>query len=202
MDLNVLKDFNGWGEKSINNLKNSIEKSKTIQLDRFIFSLGIRHIGEENAKVLAKHFLNVNKFYEASKTLIKSEKNLNELQSIDGIGNSQTESLKKFFSNKKNLKIVSELISILNINEYKFTKKRTAISGKIIMFTGGFVNKSRSELKFQAENMGAKIVSNISKKLDFLVAGSQKPTTRKINEAKELNIKILAENEWNKIIEQ
>ena len=70
------------------------------------------------------------------------------------------------------------------------------------MFTGGFVNKSRSELKFQAENMGAKIVSNISKKLDFLVAGSQKPTTRKINEAKELNIKILAENEWNKIIEQ
>ena len=144
MDLNVLKDFNGWGEKSINNLKNSIEKSKTIQLDRFIFSLGIRHIGEENAKVLAKHFLNVNKFYEASKTLIKSEKNLNELQSIDGIGNSQTESLKKFFSNKKNLKIVSELISILNINEYKFTKKRTAISGKIIMFTGGFVNKIRS----------------------------------------------------------
>ena len=203
LDLDILKNFDGWGEKSINNLKNSINRSKEISLDRFIFSLGIRHIGEENAKVLAKYFLNSKKFFNISKHLNDNNlKHLHELQSIDGIGSSQTESLKIFFSNSQNLKIVSKLISILNIKNYKYMSKKTPISGKLIMFTGGFIDKSRSELKFLAENMGAKIASTISKKTDFLVAGSQKPTTRKINDAKNLNIKILDENDWNKIVKQ
>ena len=200
LDLNVLKKFDGWGEKSINNLKNSINKSKEISLDRFIFSLGIRHIGEENAKVLAKHFINVQKFFDISKNLNNNQKYLDELQSIDGIGNSQTESLKKFFSNGQNLKVTSKLISILSIKNYEYLRTKTSISGKLIMFTGGFVNKSRSELKSLAESMGAKIVTTISKKTDFLVTGSQKPTIRKINDAKNLNIKILTEDDWNKII--
>ena len=201
LDLNVLKKFDGWGEKSINNLKNSINKSKEITLDRFIFSLGIRHIGEENAKVLAKHFLSVKFFFYISKRLnSNNSKYLGELKSIDGIGNSQTESLKKFFSNNQNLKITLKLINILNIKNYKYLKNKTPISGKLIMCTGGFVNKSRSELKSLAEGMGAKIVSAISKKTDFLVTGSQKPTIRKINDAKNLNIKILTEDDWNKII--
>ena len=123
-----------------------------------------------------------------------------ELQSIDGIGNSQIESLKKFFFNSQNLKIVSELVSVLRIKDYKYLKKKTPISGKLIMFTGTFVNNSRSELKSLAESMGAKIVSTISKKTDYLVVGSQKPTVRKINEAKHLNIKVLTEDDWNKII--
>ena len=78
--------------------------------------------------------------------------------------------------------------------------KKTPLSGKLIMFTGGFVDKSRSELKSLAETMGAKIVSTISKKTDFLVTGSQKPTIRKINDAKNLNIKIFTEDDWNKVI--
>ena len=200
LDLNVLKKFDGWGEKSINNLKNSINKSKETSLDRFIFSLGIRHIGEENAKVLAKHFINVQKFFNISKNLNNNQKHLDELQSIDGIGNSQTESLKKFFSNGQNLKVTSKLISILSIKNYEYLRKKTSISGKLIMFTGGFVHKSRSELKSLAESMGAKIVTTISKKTDFLVTGSQKPTIRKINDAKSLNIKILTENDWSKVI--
>ena len=201
LDLNNLKNFDGWGEKSINNLKNSINKSKEISLDRFIFSLGIRHIGEENAKVLAKHFLNAKKFLNTSKNINDNkQKYFEELQSIDGIGNSQIESLKRFFSNDQSLKIASKLINVLNIKGYKFLSKKTPISGKLIMFTGGFVNKSRSELKSLAESFGAKIVSTISKKTDFLVTGSQKPTPRKIHEAKNLNIKILTEDGWNKII--
>ena len=201
LDINILKKFDGWGEKSITNLKNSINKSKKISLERFIFSLGIRHIGQENAKILAKHFLNVQKFFETSKKLNKdNQRHLDELQSIDGIGNSQTESLKKFFSNDKNLKIVSKLIDLLNVEDYKHLSKKTPISGKSIMFTGGFEDRSRSELKSLAESLGAKIVSSISKKTDFLVAGPQKPTIRKINEAKNLNIKILSEEDWNKII--
>jgi DNA ligase (NAD+) len=125
---------------------------------------------------------------------------LNELQSIDGIGNSQVESLKKFFSNDQNLKTTSKLMNILSIKNYKYLNKKTFISGKLIMFTGGFVDKSRSELKSLAEAMGAKIVSTISKKTDFLITGSQKPTIRKINEARNLNIKILNEDDWKKII--
>ena len=201
LDLNILKKIEGWGEKSINNLKNSINKSKEISLDRFIFSLGIRHIGEENAKILAKYFLNEKSFFDLSKKLNDSKsKYRDELQSIDGIGNSQIESLKKFFFNSQNLKIVSELVSILRIKDYKYLKKKTPISGKLIIFTGTFVNNSRSELKSLAESMGAKIVSTISKKTNYLVVGSQKPTVRKINEAKHLNIKVLTEDDWNKII--
>ena len=98
------------------------------------------------------------------------------------------------------MKIVSELIGTLSIEDYKYVSKKTPISGKLIMFTGGFVDKSRSELKSQAESMGAKIVSSISKKTDFLVVGSQKPTVRKINEAKNFDTKILTESDWNKII--
>ena len=201
LDINILKKFDGWGEKSITNLKNSINKSKKISLERFIFSLGIRHIGQENAKILAKHSLNVQKFFATSKKLNKdNQRHLDELQSIDGIGNSQTESLIKFFSNDKNLEIVSKLNGLLNVDDYKLLSKKTQISGKSIMFTGGFEYKSRSELKSLAESLGAKIVNSISKKTNFLVAGSQKPTIRKINEAKNLNIKILSEEDWNKII--
>ena len=201
LDINILKKFDGWGKKSIVNLKNSISKSKKISLDRFIFSLGIRHIGQENAKLLAKHFLSVQQFFETCKKLnINNQNYLDELHSIDGIGTSQIDSLKKFFFNKQNLAVVSNLIILLDVKNYKLLSKKTPLSGKLIMFTGGFEDKSRSELKFLAENLGAKIVSSISKKTNFLVVGSQKPTTRKINEAKKLNVKILNEKSWNKII--
>ena len=201
LNINILKKFDGWGEKSIVNLKNSIKKSKKISLDRFIFSLGIRHIGQENAKVLAKHFLSVQQFFETCRKLNINDQNyLDELQSIDGIGISQIDSLKKFFSNKQNLMVVSNLINLLDVKNYKHLTKKTPLNGKLIMFTGGFEDKSRSELKSLAENLGAKIVSNISKKTNCLIVGPQKPTIKKINEAKKLNVKILYENDWNKII--
>ena len=150
---------------------------------------------ESVAKAREKSFFDLSKKLNDSKSKYRDE-----LQSIDGIGNSQIESLKKFFFNSQNLKIVSELVSILRIEDYKYLKKKTPISGKLIIFTGTFVNNSRSELKSLAESMGAKIVSTISKKTDYLVAGSQRPTVRKINEAKHLNIKVLTEDDWNKII--
>ena len=197
-DIDKLEKFEGWGAKSIDNLKSSINKSKKLSLDKFIFSLGIRHIGQENAKVLAKHFLTAKKFFDFSQK--KNSKNIEELSSIDGIGNSQILSLKKFFSNNQNLKIVLNLIKILKIENYSYVNVKTPISGKSIMFTGGFENKSRSELKSLAENLGAKIVSTISKKVDFLIVGSKKPTVRKINEAKDLNLNILSEKEWNNLL--
>ena len=140
-------------------------------------------------------------FFEICKKLNTDNKNyLNEFYSIDGIGISQIDYLKKFFLNKQNLIVVSNLINLLDIENYKLLVKKTPLSGKLIIFTGAFENNSRSELKVIAENLGAKILSNISKKTDFLVVGSQKPTTRKINEAKNLNVKILTEKDWNKIM--
>ena len=197
-NINKLEKFEGWGTKSIDNLRNSINKSKKLPLDKFIFSLGIRHIGQENAKVLAKHFLTAKKFFDFSQKL--NSKKIDELSSIDGIGNSQILSLKKFFSNNQNLKIVLNLTKTLKIENYSYVNIKTPISGKSIMFTGGFENKSRSELKSLAENFGAKIVSTLSKKVNFLIIGSKKPTVRKINEAKDLNIKILSEEEWNNLL--
>ena len=94
----------------------------------------------------------------------------------------------------------SKLIDLLKIEKFKHSSKKTPISGKLVMFTGGFADRSRSELKSIAESLGAKIASSITRKTDFLVAGSQKPTIRKINEAKSLNIKVLSEEEWNKIV--
>ena len=200
-NADILKKFDGWAEKSINNLKDSINASKRISLDRFIFSLGIRHIGQESAKVLAKYFLNAQKFFDTCKKLNKNNHQfIAEIQSIDGIGSSQIDSLKKFFLNDQNLKIISRLVSALEIENYRYLSKKTPISGKSIMFTGGFADKSRSELKSLAESLGAKIVSSISKKTDLLILGSQKPTVRKINDAKKLNVKILTEKDWNKII--
>ena len=101
---------------------------------------------------------------------------------------------------KTKITTISNLINLLDIQDYKILTKKTPLSRKLIMFTGTFEDKSRSELKVLAENLGAKIASNISKKTNFLVVGSQKPTTRKITEAKNLNVKILTEKDWNKIV--
>ena len=201
LDLNLLRKFDGWGDKSINNLKNSINKSKKISLERFFFSLGIRHIGQENAKVLAKHFVTAKNFFEICKKLnTGKQEHLHELNSVDGIGSAQIDSLKKFFLNHQNFKVLTDLIALLLIQDYKILSKNTPLSGKLIMFTGGFKDKSRSELKMLAENLGAKIVNSITKKTNFLIAGSHKPTKRKIDEAKKLNVKILSEKSWHKFI--
>ena len=89
---------------------------------------------------------------------------------------------------------------MLDVSDYIYLSKKTPISGKLIVFTGAFVDKSRSELKSLAESLGAKIASNVSKKTDYLVTGSHKPTVRKVNEAKNLKIKVLSEDDWNKIV--
>ena len=133
---------------------------------------------------------------------VYNQKNIDELKDIDGIGFSQIDSLKKFFLNKQNLIIVSSLIKLTNVQSYKVSAKKTPFTGKLIMFTGTFKNKSRSELKVIAENLGAKIVSKISKKTNFLVVGSEKPTTRKVLEAKNLNVRTLTEKDWDKIISE
>jgi len=199
LSFEKIKNLDGWGELSINNLKTAISKSKNITLDKFIFSIGIRHIGQENAKILASFFGTIEEFSKlfAAKT---REKILINLVDLDGIGETQTRSLVKFFSNITNIKITKELIKKLNIKNHVAQKTNGKLFNKKIMFTGGFENISRSEAKSVAEINGAKVLGSISKKLDYLIVGSSKPTKKKIDQAKELNIKVISESEWNKIL--
>ena len=199
LNFNKIKNLEGWGNLSIENLKKAIDKSRKISLDKFIFSIGIRHIGQENAKIIAGFFGSINNFQKIFelKNRIKINKNLLEL---DGIGETQTSSIENFFSNKTNLKITYNLIQELEIANFTTNKGSGIFSNKKIMFTGGFKNMSRSEAKAIAEKNGGKVLGSVSKKLDYLVVGDSKPTAKKINQAKELNIKIVFEKEWNKML--
>jgi DNA ligase (NAD+) len=201
LNYNKIGKLEGWGELSISNLKKAIEKSKIINLDKFIFSIGIRHIGQENAKILASFFLSIKEFKELFE-IGSRKKILVNLVDLDGIGETQIESIDSFFSNETNTRITKKLIHELNIKNYVVKNLNGKFSNKKLMFTGGFENMSRSEAKSIAENNGGKVLGSISKKLDLLVVGDAKPTKKKIDKAKELNIKIISEKEWNKILDR
>ena len=199
LNYNKLTKLEGWGQLSINNLKKAIERSKSISLDKFIYSIGIRHIGQENGKILASFFISITEFTKLF-DLKNRKKILNNLVDLDGIGETQIQSIDNFFSNKTNTRIIKDLIKKLNIKNYDIQNNSGVFSNKKLMFTGGFKNMSRSEAKAIAENNGAKVLGSISKKLDFLVVGDSKPTKKKIDQAKQLNIDIILEKDWDKIL--
>ena len=199
LNYNKIEKLEGWGELSINNLKKAIEKSKTISLNRFIYSIGIRYIGQENAKILASFFGSIKAFTKLF-DLKNRKKKLVNLVDLDGIGETQIRSIDSFFSNGTNTRIVQDLINYLEIKNFISQNNDGKFSNKKLMFTGGFKNMSRSEAKSIAEKNGGKVVGSISKKLDYLIVGDSKPTRRKIEQAKQLNIKIILEKDWNKIL--
>ena len=196
LNFEKISQLEGWGKISANNLKKSINKTKKISLEKFIYSLGIRHIGQENAKILAKFFQSIKIF----KKLVFEKNNLfKDLLELDGIGETQINSLRNFFSNNTNKKVFEELIKNLSILDFIIQSKGKFIN-KTFMFTGGMEKMSRSEAKQIVENEGGKVLGSLSKKLDYLVAGDSKPTLKKINQAKDLGTKILKEKDWYKLI--
>jgi DNA ligase (NAD+) len=199
LNYNKIQKLEGWGELSIDNLKKAIKKSQTIYLDRFIYSIGIRHIGQENAKILASFFSSIKEFIKLF-DLKNRKKILDNLVHLDGIGETQIQSIDNFFSNETNIRIIKELINKLNIKNHTAQNKNGKFANKKLMFTGGFKNISRSEAKTIAESNGGKVLGSISNKLDFLIVGDTKPTKRKIEQAKQLNIEIILEKDWNKIL--
>ena len=196
LDYNKIKVLEGWGELSVSNLKFSIEEKKKISLERFIYSLGIRHIGQENAKLLARHLKSLENFIQLS-----ISKKFNDLSNIDGIGETQIKSVKSFFLNQNNLMILSELkkkIAVINASQIN---DNGTLKNKTFMLTGKLNGISRAEAKSLIEKNSGKIVSNVSKKLDFLIIG-EKPTVKKINTAKELNINVINQSEWIKMLDK
>jgi len=194
--LNYIKieNLDGWGKQSVSNLKYSINQKKTISFEKFIFALGIRHIGLENAKLISKNLISIKNFVSLSKT-----KKFNDLINIDGIGETQIKSIKNFFLNSTNLKVLNDLNKLLKVKDAVSPKDDGLLSNKTFMFTGKLTGISRAEAKSLIEDNSGSIVSNVSKKLDFLVVG-EKPTKRKIDAAKDLKVRILSQTEWYKML--
>jgi DNA ligase (NAD+) len=184
-------NLEGFGQKSYDNLILSIEKSKRTTLSRFIFSLGLRYVGENNSELLANYFQSKDSF----ESLISS-KDLNlELENIDGLGNKATNSFSEYFKNKDQL---SEAISILNLLDIEIIKDDNRVSNETILFTGTLSELSRDRAKDLAKKKGFKIASNVSSKLNYLVYG-EKPGS-KLKKAQEFKVKTLTEKEFLELI--
>ncbi len=194
LNYEKIKTMDGWGQQSVANLKYAIEEKKNISFEKFIYALGIRHIGFENAKLIAKTLKSPEKFLNLSK-----EKEIDDLLNIDGIGETQITSLKRFFLNKTNLKVIQDLQKILNIKKTIEIKTDGLLRDKIFMFTGKLTGMSRAEAKSLIEKNSGTIISNVSKKLNYLIIG-EKPTKRKVEAAKELKIKIIDQSELYKLV--
>ena len=156
--------------------------------------MGIRHIGQENAKLIAKHLQSKNKFVNIDKNF-----NFSSFINIDGIGEIQISSIKKFFSLRENLNVVKELSILLNINDEK-SNETGKLKNLSFMITGKLEKMSRAEVKSIIEKKSGKILSSVNKKLNFLIVGD-KPTTKKVNQAQELGIKIINQEQLTKLID-
>jgi len=194
LNYDKIEKLEGWGKLSVTNLKFSIEQKKKISLDRFIYSLGIRHIGQENAKLIARNLKTAKNFFKLS-----DEKNIESLSNIDGIGSTQIQSIKKFFLNKINLNVLIELDKNLKIENTILVYNKGLLKSKTFMLTGKLNGISRAEAKFLIEQNSGKIISNVNKKLDYLITG-EKATIKKINIALELNIKVISQKELMKML--
>jgi len=194
LDYNKIEKLEGWGKLSVENLKYSINQKKNISLERFIFALGIRHIGLENARLLSKNFKSFLNFKNLSKT-----KKYDDLLNIDGIGETQINSIKFFMENEINIKVLNELSKVLVINNYVENKKKGLLKDKSFLVTGKLNGISRAEVKSLIEENSGKTISSISKKLNFLIIG-EKPTKKKVDYAKQLKIKIIDQAEFLKML--
>ncbi len=194
-DLKVddLKDLEGLGQKSAQNIIHSIQASKKQPFERVLYALGIRHVGENAAKLIAKHFKSIDRLMQASP---------DEITAIKGIGEKIAESIKTYFSNPDNIELINRLkqaglqFEVAHEEEPVIDK----LHGKKFVISGTFEHFSRDELKQNIEHNGGKVVSSVSKNTDYLLAGD-KPGPSKISKAKTLGIPIISESDYLKMIE-
>lgn len=190
-----LEEQSGWGKKSIAHLLNAIQSRRVITLDRFIFSLGIRFIGQVAAELLADYYVS---YYNWYNSMIELSSDNTELVGIDGIGKKGAESLESFFSKEHNIKMLNDLTACLQILPVSSNSSDSVLNNKIIVFTGKLLAMSRGEAKVRAKTLGAKVSSHLSAKTDYLIAG-EKPGS-KYKKAVELGVEILDEDQWHKVI--
>jgi len=193
--LTALRERDGYGETSITNLVRSIEARRTIALDRFIYGLGIRHIGENSSLILARSYGTAPAFLAAmDKVADRDPDAIAELDNFDQIGGAVIEAAAAYFAEDHNRRIVQDLVSQLTIQDVEAPKTDTAVAGKTVVFTGALEQMTRDEAKARAESLGAKVASSVSKKTDIVVAGPGAGS--KLKTAADLGVQVMTEEEW------
>ena len=198
--------YSSGSKSKINTIKDSaiklfkaIDDKKNINFDRFIYSLGIRHLGSSTASLLASHFIAFNNMVSVFKLHKLDE--IDEVRSLDGIGDKVVNALIDFFQNRETLNLVNNLIEMgVTIQDYEKIETDSILSGKRIVITGTLESMSRAEAKVRIESLGGKVVSSISKNTNYLITG-EKPTNSKIDKANSLEVKIINENEMFKLLQ-
>ncbi|WP_120496938.1 NAD-dependent DNA ligase LigA [Kiloniella sp. EL199] len=198
--LTPLRNQAGWGRQSVENLYNAIESKRTIQLDRFIFALGIPQIGQATAKLMAKNYGTLERIEEITRLAHYPESDaLQELLSIDGIGASMAGDLIAFFNEPHNQEVIADLKAQINIEEFVLeVSSDSPVAGKTVVFTGKLQTMSRDEAKAKAESLGAKVSGSVSKKTDYVVAGADAGS--KLKKAADLGVSVLSEEEWHTLV--
>ncbi len=197
--LKKLKDREGMGTLSAKNLLDAIDARRTIDLQRFIFALGIRHVGEGNAKILARTYQNVDTFINAMTQLGGGNSEVfAELVNVDGIGETAAHALAEFFSEPHNMNVVNVLLDEIEVQPAEQVANDTPVAGKTVVFTGALERMTRDEAKAMAERLGAKVAGSVSKKTDLLVAGPGAGS--KLKKAKDLGVETTDEDGWFDLI--
>jgi DNA ligase (NAD+) len=195
-----LENEEGYGETSVRNLFEAIEHRREISLDRFIYALGIRHVGETTALALARGYGSWKAFHDAGLKVAKDdEEAIAEMDALDQIGDTVIKAVAAYFGESHNRGIVERLTKEVKILDAEKPKKDTVIAGKTVVFTGALEKMTREEAKAQAERLGAKAAGSVSKKTDYVVAGPGAGS--KLADAKKLGVTVLTEDEWLKLIQ-
>ncbi|MBV8566521.1 MAG: NAD-dependent DNA ligase LigA [Methylobacteriaceae bacterium] len=190
-----LKDRERHGETSVKNLFAAINARRRIALDRFVFALGIRHVGETNARRLARHFGSFEALRETARAAGEAASEARaELNNIEGIGDVVAEAVADFFAEEHNEEVLDRLLAQVTPQPLEAVASRSPVSGKTVVFTGSLEKMTRDEAKARAEQLGAKVAASVSKKTDFVVAGPGAGS--KLDKARELGVRLLSEDEW------
>ncbi len=193
-----LQDWEGWGELSAKNLFAAINERRTIAIERLLFALGIRHIGENNARLLARSYGTIDALLGAMATATDPESEAYaDLVNIDGIGPKVAEALTDFFREDHNRAVVDDLLAEIKVEPAKAVISTSPISGKTIVFTGSLERMSRAEAKARAEELGARVSGSVSAKTDLVVAGPSAGS--KLKKATELKVEVIDEEAWLKL---
>ena len=195
-----LEDREGWGKTSADKLLAAIEARRNVKLDRFIYALGIRHVGEITARLLARSYGSAYGFRDAMIAAAKDREGdaYLELDNIEGIGPTVAEAIADFFAEPHNVEVVDELLEQVSPEPLEAVESTSPVSGKTVVFTGTLERMTRSEAKAKAERLGAKVAGSVSKKTDYVVAGPGAGS--KLKEAEKLGVKLLSEDEWLRLI--
>ncbi len=191
----------GWGEKKLSNLFSAIRAREHVPLDRFIYALGIRHVGETTARLLARHYGDWESFYAAAKEIAADMDGeaAHDIENIDGLGPVVVESLHNFFAEPHNVEVIDELLLHVTVEPVEQVAAESPIAGKTIVFTGHLDSMTRDEAKELAERLGAKVTNSVSKKTDLVVAGPGAGS--KLAKAEQYGVQVLDEAGWLKLVE-